>query len=90
MLFSRAGRDDADDFFATIVLPVHVNNQQYCASPRFNLSCTYRMPALFFRLAVDAVRIDQAAFVLKHQRRQFEEIPSCFRWFRRFFALPHS
>jgi hypothetical protein len=33
MLFSRAGRDVADDFFVTIVLPIYVNNQQYGASP---------------------------------------------------------
>ena len=63
MLFSRAGRDDADGFFATIVLPVNVNNQQHDASSVFYLSCANRMPALFFRLALDAVSIDEAAFV---------------------------
>src|SRR5260370_1006710 len=30
------------------------------------------MPALFFRLAIDAVRVDEAAFVLEHQSRQFK------------------
>jgi hypothetical protein len=29
MLFGPAGRDNADDFFAMIVLSVCVNNQQY-------------------------------------------------------------
>jgi hypothetical protein len=72
MLFSRAGRDDPDDFFATIVLPVHMNNQQHGSGPGFNPNCANRMPALFFRLAVDAVRLDEAAFVLEHQRRQFK------------------
>ena len=72
MLFSRAGRDDADDFFATIVLPIHVNNQEHGSSPGFNLSCADGMPALFFRPAIDAVRVDEAAFVLEHQRRQLK------------------
>src|SRR5260221_1275572 len=30
------------------------------------------MPALFFRLALDAVRVDKATFVLEHQRREFK------------------
>jgi hypothetical protein len=30
------------------------------------------MPALFFRPAIDAVRVDEAAFVLEHQRRQLK------------------
>jgi hypothetical protein len=72
MLFSRAGRDDADNFFAKIVLPVDVNNQQHGPSPAFNLSCANRMPALLLRLAIDAVRADQAALVLERQRRQFK------------------
>jgi hypothetical protein len=37
-----------------------------------NLNCADRMPALFFRFAVDAVRIDEAALVLEDQRSQFK------------------
>jgi len=33
MLFSRSGRDDADDFFATMVLPIYVNDQQHDTCP---------------------------------------------------------
>jgi len=29
MLFSRAGRDDADDFFAISLLPKNVNHKQH-------------------------------------------------------------
>jgi hypothetical protein len=72
MLLSRAGRDDADDFFATIVLPVCVNNQQHGASPGLYPGCANRMPALFLRPAVGAVRVYEAAFVLKHQCRQLK------------------
>jgi len=66
MLFSRAGRDDADDFVAKVVLPVYVYNQQQGASPGFDLSCANRMPAFFFRLAIDAVAVNEAVFVLEH------------------------
>jgi len=90
MLFGRAGRDDADDFFATIILPIHVNNQQNGSSAGFYLNCANRMPALFFRLALDAVRVDDATFVLEHSAASSNEIPSCFRRFRRFFASSHS
>jgi hypothetical protein len=97
MLFRRAGRDavccpfrDAGDFFATTVLPIHVNNQQNGSSPGVNPSCADGMPALFFRFAVDAVRADEATLVVEHRRRQFKPDPTCFRWFRRFFASSHS
>jgi hypothetical protein len=72
MLFSRAGRDDADDFFATNVLPLHVNNQQHSASAGLYQCRANRMPSLLHGLVVDALRVDQAALVLKDQRRQFK------------------
>jgi hypothetical protein len=87
MLLSRAGRDDADDFFATIVLPLRVNYQQHGTSPGFYPGCANRMPALFLRPAAGAVRVYEAAFVLKHQRRQLKRdsivsplVPKVFRF----------
>jgi len=41
-------------------------------STGFDPSCANRMPASFFRSAVDAVRVDEAAFVLEHLRRQLK------------------
>ena len=38
MLFSQAGRDDTDDFFAKIVLPIHMNNQQHSVPTWLDLS----------------------------------------------------
>jgi hypothetical protein len=38
MVFSRAGRDGADDFFAIVVLTVRMNDEQNSASLGFNLS----------------------------------------------------
>src|ERR1035438_9509469 len=68
MFFSRAGRDDADGFFAMTVLPVRMDNEQHDTGSRFNPSCTQRMPALFLCIPIDAVRIDQATFVIEGQR----------------------
>src|ERR1035438_10353561 len=70
-LFSRAGRDDTDDFFATIVLPIHMNNQQHGVDSRFNASRANRMPALFLRFPIKTVP-NEAVFVLESQRRQLK------------------
>ncbi len=49
-----------------------MNNEQHGTSFWFNLNCTQRMPPLFFRVAIDAIRIDEATFVLEDQGGQFE------------------
>jgi len=63
MLFSPTGRDNADDFFAMIVLSVCVNNQQHDGDLCVNTRRADCMPALlsFF---VDAVPTYEAALVL--------------------------
>jgi hypothetical protein len=64
MLFSPAGRDDADDFFAMIVLPVCVNNQQHDSGIGLNLSRADCVPAWFSRF-VYAVQAHEAAAVFE-------------------------
>jgi predicted DCC family thiol-disulfide oxidoreductase YuxK len=49
-----------------------MDNEQHDTGSRFNLNRTHRMPALFFCIPIDAVRIDQATFVLEDQRGQFK------------------
>jgi hypothetical protein len=48
-----------------------VNYQQYDGGLGFELNRADSLPASFSRF-VYAVRSDKAAFVFKHQRRQFE------------------
>src|ERR1035438_1145856 len=57
-----------------------MDNEQHGTGLRFNLNRTQRMPALFFCIPIDAVRIDQATFVLEGQRSQLKGK------FRRVFA----
>ena len=57
MLFSPAGRDDADDFFAIDVLPIGVDNQQDGRSLRLEANFPKGVPPLFSRF-VDAIRAD--------------------------------
>jgi hypothetical protein len=56
MLVGLSGRDDADDFFAMLRLPICVDNQQHGSGIGFQPNRSERMPALFSRFAVDAVR----------------------------------
>jgi len=55
-----------------MVLSVRMHNRQDGTGLGFDLIRAYRMPMLFLRFAVDAVRIDEAAFVFEDQRRQFK------------------
>jgi hypothetical protein len=71
MLFSPTGRDDADDFFAMIVLSVCVNNQQHYRDLSLNTHRADCVPPSLSCL-VYAVRTDKAALVLEDQRRQLE------------------
>ncbi len=71
MLFSPAGRDDADDFFAIDVLPISVDNQQNGRSLRLEANFPEGMPPLFSRF-VDAMRADETVFVFEDERRQLE------------------
>jgi len=70
MLFSPAGRDDADNLFATDTLPIGVNNQHHSS---FWLDANFPkgVPPLFSRF-VDAVRADEAMFVFEDQGRCLE------------------
>jgi len=71
MLFSPARRDDADDFFATAILPICVNNQQHDGAFRLNPCLANCVPSLLPGF-VHAVRTDEAAFIFEDQRRQLE------------------
>jgi hypothetical protein len=71
MLFSPAGRDNTDDFFAIPVLPVCVNNEQHDGGRGLNRHGAESMPARFSRL-VDAVQADQTVIVFEYQSRQLE------------------
>ena len=71
MLFSPAGRDDADDFFAIGLLPIGVDNQQDSCSPGREANSPEGVPALFSRF-VDAVGADEAVVVFEDERRQLE------------------
>lgn len=46
MLFSRAGRDDADDFFAISLLPINVNYKQHGNIFSLILNCADCVPTL--------------------------------------------
>jgi hypothetical protein len=64
MLFGPAGRDNADDFFAMIVLSVCVNNQQYYGDLWRNTRRADCVPASL-SCFVYTVRTDKAALVLE-------------------------
>lgn len=70
-----------------MVLPVRMDNERHGTGLGFNLSCADRMPALFFRFAVDAARIDEAALVLEDQRRQFKRDSAVLPQVLRFILL---
>jgi hypothetical protein len=68
MLFSPAGRDDSDNFFAIGFLPVNVNhsvNGKPTDSP-------YGVPPRFARFSVDAVWDDEETLIGKHARGELE------------------
>ena len=71
MLFRPTGRDDADDFFATIVLSVCVNNQQHYGGLSLNTHRADCVPASL-SCFVYAVRTNKAALVIEDQGRQLE------------------
>jgi hypothetical protein len=64
MLFGPAGRDNADDFFAMIVLSVCVNNQQHYGDLSLNTGRADCVPAPL-SCFVNAVQTNQAAVVLE-------------------------
>jgi hypothetical protein len=68
MLFSPAGRDDADNFFAIGSLSVNVNysvNGKPADPP-------YSVPPRFARFSVDAVWDDEATLIGKHARGELK------------------
>jgi hypothetical protein len=65
-----SGADDAYDFFAIVILPVHVLNDEDCAS-QFAARTPQCMPAPL-ACFIDAVGQDPAIGVSKDQRREFE------------------
>jgi hypothetical protein len=71
MLFSRAGRDDADDFFAMTVLPICVHYQEHGGNLGLHLSRANRMPPLF-PYFVHMVQAHETALVFEDQCRHFE------------------
>src|SRR3981081_3746838 len=83
MLFSRAGRNDSDEFFAIMILPVHINNQQYYAKTAFDLVACQRYSFLFSSMRSAATRQRSSS---NTSTANSKEIPSCFLWFRSFFA----
>jgi len=71
MRTSLAGRDDADDFFAIIVLPVRVHYQENRWSRPCDMRHSKRMPALL-SAPVNAIQVDKTEIILKGQRCQLE------------------
>lgn len=71
MLFSAAGRDDPDDFFAIVILPVRVHHHQYRAAARLNSNGSERMPALL-PVIVNSIHAHQAIGIFENKRRQRE------------------
>jgi hypothetical protein len=63
-MFGPAGRDNADDFFAMIVLSVCVNNQQHYGHLGLNTSRADCVPASL-SCFVNAVQTNKAAVVLE-------------------------
>ena len=55
-----------------MILSVRMHYEQESAALMRDPSRADCVPTLFFRFAVDAVRIDEAAFVLQSHHRQFE------------------
>jgi hypothetical protein len=72
MLFSRAGRDDADNFFAIVFLPINVNHQQHGSSSEFIPNRADCVPALLSGYSIDTIWSDQASLVLEHESGQLE------------------
>jgi hypothetical protein len=64
MIFGPAGRYDADDFFAMIVLSVYVNNQQHYGDLWLNTGRADCVPAPL-SCFVNAVQTNKAAVVLE-------------------------
>jgi hypothetical protein len=60
MLFSRAGRNDADNFFAILFLPVNVHNKQHGNTSKLIPNRANRVPTYLGCRRIDAVRNDQA------------------------------
>jgi hypothetical protein len=68
---SAPRRDDAYDFLAIVILPIHVHNQKDRSNFGRGRNGSNRVPALLSG-AVDAVKTDEAVFILKDQCRQLE------------------
>jgi hypothetical protein len=61
-----------DDFFAMLILPVYVDDQQQDRNCWSWLSHPKGVPALLSRSIVDAIHVDKATLVFENQRRQIE------------------
>jgi hypothetical protein len=70
MLFSFPGRDDADDFFAMMILSNYVYHQQHRPDSRFNTYCPDGMPAL--SSGIHPVPSNQTGLVLEYECGQLE------------------
>jgi hypothetical protein len=76
MLLSRAGGDDADDFFAIVLLSIHMHKPSSTATnPASKLSDSDSVPALFPRQGIAAFWIDKTVRIFKNQRRHGERKP---------------
>jgi hypothetical protein len=72
MLFSRSGRDDADNFFAIAFLPVNMDYQQHSRCTGFDLSPAQSVPPQLAGLVIEPIRDDKAIFILEDQRGNLE------------------
>ena len=70
MVFSFAGRDDADDFFAIAVLPLCMH-ERHSNDFSFDASRADRVPTLLAGF-IDPVPDDEAVQVFEHECGQFE------------------
>jgi hypothetical protein len=75
MLFSRAGRDDADSFFAIMSLPVDVHHKRHGNNFQLVPNRANRVPMYLACCGIDAVRDDQAQLVLEDESGQLERDP---------------
>jgi hypothetical protein len=71
ILASPAGRDNTDDLFTILLLPVCMNYEQNVSGPRLNRDSAECVPMLLAGL-IHAVQTDEPPLVLKDQRRQLE------------------
>jgi hypothetical protein len=68
MPFSRAGRNDADDFFAIMFLPAHVQHKQHSNNSHLVPNLANHVPTYLSCCRIDGVPDDQAKLVLEDER----------------------